>query len=429
MSVPATPAFPSRSTRLLIALLFTLLAACSGGDENTLTGSTLATPENLQAVAGDGQVTLSWNAVATAESYSVHWNTTGSVGEDDNALIVTTPLTSHTGLTNGTTYYYRVSASTSSSSSALSSEVSATPQGSALGTTWTPIATSSSSHLTAITTDGAQYLTGGNNSTFLTSGDGLAWSAHTTPSAIDFSDVSWDGKRFLATGTTGLGGILLTSPDATTWTQLTTIINHPLYCLHASDAETIAGGSNIILSTIALQQIISGTINAITWDGSQYLAAGDDGVAGSESILSRDELYTWSSQASLSGVDVLNDIIYTGVIYLAVGNNGVIHTSLDGLTWTAQVSGTSESLNSVTWTGNMFVVAGSNGTLLTSHDGTSWSSQQSGVAVNLQDVIWNGSELMAVGDGGTILTSRAIQLCPDGQSYQSSGPSGAGCYW
>lgn len=429
MSEPLTQAFPPRYTRLLIVLFFILLSGCSGGDENAFTSSPIATPENLQAVAGDGQVTLSWDAVATAESYSVHWNTTGSVSQDDNALIVTTPLTSHTGLSNGTTYYYRVSASTSSSSSTLSSEVSATPQGSALGNSWTPIASASSSNLTAITTDGVQYLTGGNNSTFLTSGDGLAWTTHSTlPSAIDFSDFSWDGSRFLATGRSGLNGVFISILGDMSWTPITTTLNQPLYCLHASDAETVAGGDNIVLSTVAGQQLISGTINAISWDGSQYLATGDDGVAGSESILSRDELYTWSSQASITGVDVLNDIIYTGVMYLAVGDNGVIHTSFNGMTWTAQVSGTSESLNSVTWTGNMFVVAGSNGTLLTSHDGTSWSSQQSGVTVNLQDVIWAGSELMAVGDSGTILTSRAIQLCPDGQSYQSSGPSGAGCY-
>lgn len=182
---PAT----SRLTLFALSLLFTLLTACGSGDSKFTSGETLSTPQNVQAVAGDAQVTLSWDAVTGAGSYSVYWNTTGSVSDNDNVVITSNPLISHSGLTNGTSYYYRVEASSSSASSALSAEVSAVPQSSTLGTVWNGISSGTTSNLMGITTNGSQYITGGTGSTYLISTDALNWTLHSTsPLGISFND-------------------------------------------------------------------------------------------------------------------------------------------------------------------------------------------------------------------------------------------------
>jgi fibronectin type 3 domain-containing protein len=85
-----------------------------------------AAPTGLQAAAGNAQVNLSWTASAGATSYHVKRGTT-SGGPYTQVAAPTTTSDSDTGLTNGTVYYYVVSAANSAGESANSSQVSATP--------------------------------------------------------------------------------------------------------------------------------------------------------------------------------------------------------------------------------------------------------------------------------------------------------------
>jgi fibronectin type 3 domain-containing protein len=83
-------------------------------------------PTGLQATPGDAQVSLTWNASAGATSYYVK-RATVSGGPYTQLVSPTTNSYTDTGLTNGTTYYYVVSAVDSAGGSPNSSEVSATP--------------------------------------------------------------------------------------------------------------------------------------------------------------------------------------------------------------------------------------------------------------------------------------------------------------
>ena len=82
--------------------------------------NTLATPTNVVAVAGDASVGLSWSAVAGATSYEVRRG---------GLLISTVSQTTYadSGLTNGVTYTYTVTAKNAAATSAASSVVAATP--------------------------------------------------------------------------------------------------------------------------------------------------------------------------------------------------------------------------------------------------------------------------------------------------------------
>jgi fibronectin type 3 domain-containing protein len=85
-----------------------------------------AAPTGLQATAGNAQVSLTWTSSAGATSYHVKRSTT-SGGPYTQVAQPTATSDADTGLTNGTTYYYVVSALNAAGESANSSQASATP--------------------------------------------------------------------------------------------------------------------------------------------------------------------------------------------------------------------------------------------------------------------------------------------------------------
>jgi len=84
-------------------------------------------PVGLTATAGAQQVALSWTASSGATSYNLKRSTTSGGPYAQVGAPTATTLTD-TGLTNGTTYFYVVSAVNASGESANSSQVSATPK-------------------------------------------------------------------------------------------------------------------------------------------------------------------------------------------------------------------------------------------------------------------------------------------------------------
>jgi hypothetical protein len=90
---------------------------------------TLAIPTGLSATAGNAQVALSWSAAGGATGYNVKSSTTNGGPYITIASPTTTSYT-NTGLVNGTTYYYVVSATAGSNESSNSIQVGATPPGS-----------------------------------------------------------------------------------------------------------------------------------------------------------------------------------------------------------------------------------------------------------------------------------------------------------
>ena len=93
------------------------------------TGSAPSAPTGETATAGNGQVSISWTSVSGATSYNIYWSTTTGVTKTTGTKLtgVASPYT-QTGLTNGTTYYYVVTAVNSYGESSESSQVSGTPQ-------------------------------------------------------------------------------------------------------------------------------------------------------------------------------------------------------------------------------------------------------------------------------------------------------------
>jgi uncharacterized delta-60 repeat protein len=85
-------------------------------------------PANVTATAGNGEATITWSAVTGATSYHIYWSTSPNVSTSDTKIAGTTSPYIHTGLSNGTAYYYVVTAENSHGESAVSNEASTTPQ-------------------------------------------------------------------------------------------------------------------------------------------------------------------------------------------------------------------------------------------------------------------------------------------------------------
>jgi hypothetical protein len=162
---------------VLIALLVVVLAGCGayGTGNNGGGGSSTvpSVPVGLMATAGNAQVSLSWTASNGATLYYVKRSATSG---GPYAQISAPSATSYTdtGLTNGTSYFYVVSAYNSVGQSANSSEVSATPMapstppavpanlqataGNAqVSLSWTASSGATSYHLKRSTTSGSGY--------------------------------------------------------------------------------------------------------------------------------------------------------------------------------------------------------------------------------------------------------------------------------
>jgi uncharacterized protein YjdB len=96
--------------------------------------SATGAPTGVSAASGNAQVTLSWQAVSGATSYNLYYSTTSGVTKTSGTKVagVTSPYI-QTGLANGTTYYYVVTAVNAGGESGASAQVSAVPQVSATG--------------------------------------------------------------------------------------------------------------------------------------------------------------------------------------------------------------------------------------------------------------------------------------------------------
>ncbi len=135
LAAPTSPTYVDSSVTNGTAYYYVVSALNAAGESANsaqasatpaATGVPPAAPTNLAATAGDTQVSLTWSASSGATSYNVKRSLISGGPYTQIAASTSTSYTD-TALTNGTTYYYVVSAINSAGESANSAQVVAVP--------------------------------------------------------------------------------------------------------------------------------------------------------------------------------------------------------------------------------------------------------------------------------------------------------------
>jgi hypothetical protein len=334
------------------------------------------------------------------------------------------------------------------------------------GVTWTARISGTTSSLQGVTWSGDQFVAVGTAGAIGTSPDGITWTSRDSDTNKDLMAVSATGTHIVAVGKTGT---VLTSVDGAVWTTRSSGVNTDLYTIASSGTLLVSAGSNgkVVTSENGIDWMVNtlsatidlpggsvgqgGSFRASVWSGSQWVLAGTSGTLytstdgsswisrrtqitmdagnivglassatktvgvgfgtwGNASILvSSDGAYWGLQSGSVTSAIGLESIAY-GPLYVAVGSEGAILTSPDGIAWTARSSGTSLSLRTVVWTGSRYLAAGGGGVLLASIDGVAWSSVGNLGGVGMVRSVSVGDKAVFVGENGTIATLDAANV-------------------
>jgi len=280
-------------------------------------------PAGLAATTASGSVTLTWTASGGATSYAVKRAAASGGPYTTVGTVPSTSATTYTdsGLTNGTTYYYVVSASNASGTSPNSAEVAATPTAPAAPPVFTltgsaspnPVAQGTSCTATVKVTDTSGALGGGivqiliadagNNTVAsqnftaqnLAAGQSLSYSLAFTPAT--------SGAFRIRTGVFSGTWQLYTWNDS----AATITVNASLAFTSTAKAtpSTVAGGSSVAIQSTVTDTGTSGLSNANVevqvFDASGHadstqVFSGQTLTAGQ----SKQYSYTWNVPAALA---------------------------------------------------------------------------------------------------------------------------------
>ncbi|HEX2612018.1 MAG TPA: hypothetical protein VHO02_00300 [Fibrobacteria bacterium] len=159
------------------------------------------------------------------------------------------------------------------------------------------------------------------------------------------------------------------------------------------------------------------SLDKVIWTGTRFVAVGMNGT-----ILTSSDGVTWSKQGFGIWRSVETVAVSDSGRLVAMMSDGVLLLSSDGLEWTEPpTDSTVRFASDIVWMnlssdsgGGQFVAVGYDGKTATSPDGISWTVRPSGLTGDLYSVAWSGSMLAAVGRKGA---SSAIVTSPDGVTW------------
>jgi len=112
------------------------------------------------------------------------------------------------------------------------------------------------------------------------------------------------------------------------------------------------------------------------------------------------------------------DVVWDGTVFVAVGDDGAILTSLDGIDWVKKESGVDATLVAVAAFGSDIVAVGNEIVLLSTDHGDSWSVKYSPVLVGFGAVALNSSQYV-VGGFDFESTTETITISEDrGETWE-----------
>lgn len=167
------------------------------------------------------------------------------------------------------------------------------------------------------------------------------------------------------------------------------------------------------------------SIASVYQSNSEKIVVGSQGL-----IASTLDGVTWTTETSPTPNN-LNSLTFNGVNHIAVGDSGAIILSTTMLvkgvgavrSWILARPLFLTNLNGVATNGNVNVTVGDQGAIGYSRDGYNWVALPRITKSNLRSIAWVSGSFVVVGDTGTILTS------PDGSTWSIAMQSCAGSFY
>lgn len=213
----------------------------------------------------------------------------------------------------------------------------------------------------------------------LTSADGIAWTSHAAGTIQSLSGLAYGNDQFVAVGPAegfpAGNGVIMTSPDGSTWTR-----RDP-----GTGTACLAG---------------------IAYGNNQFVAVGYRSPGFEGLIVTSPDANNWTVRDS-GTTNRLYGIVCGNNLFVAVGEAGTILNSRDGATWTNHSSTNANPLSrlyGIAYADNQFVAVGveanaRGGVILTSPDGITWTARASKTACSLNSVANGNSTFVIVGGG------------------------------
>ncbi len=214
--------------------------------------------------------------------------------------------------------------------------------------------------------------------------------------------------------------IITVSDAITTWTARSNSASADYTALAASSNRVIAVADKDIsvspdgTAWTTSQPSLNGYAYGATWDGGQFLLAGQDysfdapvGWRGAVFTSPAAVANTWTRR-HFNGPK-LNGTAYGNNVHIAIGEDGTIHRSTNaGVSWSPVSSGTTFDLTSIAFGGGKFVIVGrasafSSGSplVLTSSDGLTWTDTTMGSGLlswqDMTAIVWAQDRFLASG--------------------------------
>ena len=251
----------------------------------------------------------------------------------------------------------------------------------------------------------------------LTSPNGLTWTAHPSGTYLPLRGVRYLNGQFIAVGDYG---VIRSSLDGTTWKPMTIDIYMDFAGVAYGNGRYVAVGnylSNPDNSSSKLNLAVTSTdgMNFILGETNKSYASASDfrdvafenglfvALGANANVQTSVDGKDWSSRFS-HDFRTLYGITYGGGRFVAVGNAGFFIESTDGVTWAEHATGSAATYRGITYVNGQFVAVGDNGTIGISPNGINWTAINAG-GNQLNSVAYGNGMYVAVGNGGATLRS------------------------
>jgi hypothetical protein len=207
--------------------------------------------------------------------------------------------------------------------------------------------------------------------------DGILWApVYGNPSILPRA-VSLVGDAFVMAADEGI----LFSPNGLTWTQVLSSPS-PLSCLVYGNGLMVASGSSIVYAsrdginwTITATPPLSTFYDAVFFDGTFYVVGVE---SGNNAIIATRDLVTASSNLITPYANELYGIAHGNGTFVAVGENGYVWVSMNGVSWNRLYPATvfGNTIRDVAFGNGRFVAVTDMPSIIYSVDGINWYTAQ-----------------------------------------------------